>query len=149
MVALTTNHIAIQTSDLDNSVRWYQACFGAEQAWELSRFSETTRSRLPGIRKLVELRSGGVVFHLFERPVEQARPDAEQPSFQHFCVEVASERELHAVRQRWLKLYRQGGCRFASHELPTEVEWDGDASASFYMLDPNGLEYEVTYVAAP
>src|SRR5947209_2723869 len=61
------HHVGIETADLDNAIAWYGAFLGARPSWELETFSPLTRSRLPGIRRLVELVAGDLRLHLFER----------------------------------------------------------------------------------
>src|SRR5258706_8338667 len=84
------HHVGIQTNDLENSVRWYKDFLGCEQAWTLDRFSELTRSRLPGIRALTEMVVGNVRVHLFERPGRACDPAESAIRFQHFCYCVSA-----------------------------------------------------------
>jgi len=141
------HHVGVQTTDLANAVAWYRAFFGAEQAWALTTFSELTRSRLPGIRELVELGVGPVRLHLFERPGGAApAPTVSVTGFQHVCLGVESPDQLVTMRDRWLDLYRSGDYRFALAEEATPVVVDDDGVRSFYAYDVNGLEFEFTYV---
>jgi catechol 2,3-dioxygenase-like lactoylglutathione lyase family enzyme len=140
------HHIAIQTGDLDNCVAWYQDFFGGRVSWSLSTFSETTRSRLPGIRRLIEIFVGSVRLHLFERPVNRAaQPMASVAQFQHVCVSVISHAELMTWRDRWLALYASGSYEFAVSGRPTEIAVAANGDESFYAFDVNGLEFEFTY----
>jgi catechol 2,3-dioxygenase-like lactoylglutathione lyase family enzyme len=141
------HHIAIQTNDLDNSVSWYEAFLGCRQAWSLSEFSELTRSRLPGIRRLSELVLGRERLHLMERDGRPATgPGESVVQFQHLCLSVGAADDLVALRQRWMELFGSGRYQFALHERPTEVVVDSDGVQSFYAYDPNGLELEFTYI---
>ena len=147
--ALGLHHIGIQTDDLDNSVDWYRSFFGCEQQWSLSKFSELTLRRLPGIRTLVELTTAGLRFHVFERPGRTADPAVSSVGYQHVCIGVDRPEDLTMLRDRWLRLYRSGRYRFQVAELPTAVVADADGVLSFYAYDVNGLEFEFTFVPRP
>lgn len=140
------HHIAIQTRDLENCQAWYRDYFGCEVSWSLGAFSELTRRRLPGIRQLVELVVGDVRLHLFERAASRAHEaGANVTQFQHVCVSVGSRGELARWRDRWLELFASGRYRFARPEPPSEIVVDDAGVASFYALDVDGLELELTY----
>jgi catechol 2,3-dioxygenase-like lactoylglutathione lyase family enzyme len=144
--ALCLHHVAIQTSDLANSVSWYGEFLGFRQAWSLTSFSELTRSRLPGIRRLVELTAGDMRLHLFERAGRPAPAPGDSVSqFQHICVGVDSAEELATLRARWIRLFESGQYSFATADQPTEVVTDADGVQSFYAYDVNGLEFEISY----
>ncbi|RAY12762.1 VOC family protein [Actinomadura craniellae] len=139
--------MGIQTADLENCLAWYRDFFGAEPNWSLDRFSELTLSRLPGIRRLVEVEAGGVRFHLFDRDGHtRTLPDGWGTLFQHVCVEVDSPAELHEVRERWIELFRSGRYAFARPDGPTDIVTDAEGVQSLYVLDVNGLEFEFTYI---
>jgi catechol 2,3-dioxygenase-like lactoylglutathione lyase family enzyme len=140
------HHFGIQTNDLENSIRWYKDFLGCEQAWTLDRFSELTRSRLPGIRALTEMVVGNVRVHLFERPGRAFDPAESAIQFQHFCYCVKAPEELVTIRRRWIELYESGQYTFALDEQPTAIVIDADGVQSFYAYDVNGLEFEFTYV---
>jgi catechol 2,3-dioxygenase-like lactoylglutathione lyase family enzyme len=140
------HHVGIQTNDLANSVRWYRDFLGCEQAWTLDRFSELTRSRLPGIRVLTEMVVGNVRVHLFERPGRPFDPADSAIQFQHFCYRVDAADELVTIRRRWIELFESGEYSFALDEQPTDIVVDADGVQSFYAYDVNGLEFEFTYV---
>jgi hypothetical protein len=129
-----------------NSVRWYQDFLGCEPAWTLDRFSELTRSRLPGIRALTEMVVGNVRVHLFERPGRVSDPAQSAIQFQHFCYCVNAAEDLLTIRRRWIELYESGRYTFALDEQPTDIVVDDDGIQSFYAYDVNGLEFEFTYV---
>lgn len=141
------HHIAVQTTQLDNSIRWYQDFFGCEVSWTLEKFSPLTLSRLPGISRLAELATGGIRFHVFslgpdhQRP---ARPEANQ--FQHVCLPVQSPASLVHWRDKWLRLFSSGQYAFARPEPATEIVTDADGMQSFYTYDVNGLEYEFSFI---
>jgi len=138
------HHIGIQTTDLENSVRWYEDFLGCDRAWTLDRFSELTLSRLPGIRSLTEMVIGSVRIHLFERPGRAFDPTESAVQFQHFCFRVNSTEELAALRGLWIDLYESGRYTFALDEQPTDIVIDSDGVESFYAYDTNGLEFEFT-----
>jgi catechol 2,3-dioxygenase-like lactoylglutathione lyase family enzyme len=140
------HHVGVQTTDLDNSVRWYREFLGCEQAWSLDRFSELTLSRLPGIRALTEMVLGDVRVHLFERPGRGSEPAESAVQFQHFCFRVSAAEDLVRLRRRWTDLYASGRYTFALDEQPTAIVTDDDGVQSFYTYDVNGLEFEFTYL---
>jgi catechol 2,3-dioxygenase-like lactoylglutathione lyase family enzyme len=138
------HHIGLQTTDLENSARWYEDFLGCERAWTLDRFSELTLSRLPGIRALTEMVVGNVRIHLFERSGRAFDPAESAVQFQHFCFRVDSGEELVTLRRRWIDLYESGQFTFALDEQPTDIVIDSDGVQSFYAYDVNGLEFEFT-----
>ncbi|WP_410594777.1 VOC family protein [Amycolatopsis sp. lyj-23] len=140
------HHVAVQTEDLDNTVNWYTAFLGCERTWTLEQFSELTLTRLPGIRRLVELVLGSVRFHVFDRPAGGSSGlDAGASQYQHLCFAVGSSAELVGWRERWLALERSGRYAFAVVEEPSELVVDADGVESFYCRDVNGLEFEFTW----
>lgn len=141
------HHVGVQTSDLDNSLAWYRDFLGLEPSWTLTRFSELTRRRLPGIRRLTELVVGGVRVHLLERDSRAAPPPgAAVVAFQHVCVSLDAPEHLQTLRRRWVELYASGRYAFALPDQPSEIVVDDDGVHSFYALDVNGLEFEFTHV---
>lgn len=140
------HHVGIQTNDLQNSLAWYQDFLGFRATWSQSTFSEVTRSRLPGIRRLAEVALGDVRVHLFERDGRPAPPPGDSlTQFQHVCIGVDSPAMLTTLRERWIDLYRSGRFSFAVPDQPTGVLTDDDGVMSFYAYDVNGLEFEFTY----
>ncbi|MEV5173807.1 VOC family protein [Streptomyces flaveolus] len=141
------HHLGVQTRDLDNSLAWYKDFFGCAETWTLTTFSDLTRSRLPGITRLTEISVADVRFHLFERAGhDPALPGGNKAQFQHVCLATGSPEELRAWRDRWIGLYRSGRYDFATDEQPTDIVVDADGVHSCYLFDPNGLEFEFTYV---
>jgi catechol 2,3-dioxygenase-like lactoylglutathione lyase family enzyme len=138
------HHVGIQTSDLANSVRWYEDFLRCEQVWTFDRFSELTRRRLPGIRALTEMVIGNVRIHLFERPGRASDPAESAIQFQHFCFRVNAASDLVALHRRWTELWASGRYTFALDEQPTDIVIDDDGVQSFYAYDVNGLEFEFT-----
>jgi catechol 2,3-dioxygenase-like lactoylglutathione lyase family enzyme len=148
MQAMNLHHVAVQTADLENSTRWYRDFFeGCKLNWELDEFSELTRSRLPGIQRMVELQVGTLRFHVTERSDVQAA-DGDPPTalFQHCGLLVSDIDDLARLRARWIALYESSDYAFARPDPPSEVVFDADGVGSLYVLDPNGLEFEFTYV---
>ncbi|MFI7576124.1 VOC family protein [Micromonospora sp. NPDC049497] len=143
---LRFHHVGVQTTDLENSVRWYEDFLGCRRAWSLDTFSELTRSRLPGIRELTEMVLGDVRFHLFERPGRKSEPTESGVQFQHFCFNVGAAEDLVRLRRRWIELRESGRYTFAVDEQPTDIVTDEDGVQSFYTYDVNGLEFEFTFV---
>lgn len=144
---MNLHHLGVQTADLDNCLKWYLEFFDAKKNWELDQFSELTLRRLPGIRRLVEISAGGARIHLFDRVGHSgAQSDPNGFAFQHACISVSSPEELADMRRKWIDLYDSGRFSFASAEQPTEIVVDDDGVQSLYLLDVNGLEYELSYV---
>lgn len=141
------HHVGIQTNDLENSAAWYEAFLGARPAWSLSDFSELTHSRLPGIRRLLEIGLGEVRIHLIDRAGQPAAdPTHSRTQFQHICLSAAAPEDLVRLREHWVALFESGRYAFARPDQPTEIVTDPDGVQSFYALDVNGLEFEFTYV---
>jgi catechol 2,3-dioxygenase-like lactoylglutathione lyase family enzyme len=140
------HHIGVQTFDLANALSWYRDFFGCELTWSTDRFSALTRSRLPGVTRLTEVRVGDLRFHLFERAGVERAQVADQVQFQHLCVEVDTPEQLPTLRHRWIALHDSGRYRFLRADPPTEIVVDADGVRSFYCLDVNGLEFEFTHV---
>ncbi|MDQ2583518.1 VOC family protein [Saccharothrix yanglingensis] len=140
------HHVGIQTRDLANCVAWYRDFFGCEEKWSLEEFSDLTLSRLPGMERLTEVRVGDLRFHLFERADDtDDLPGGNKIQFQHVCLDVSSPENLVAWRERWLELRASGRYRFATDEAPTDIVTDADGVQSCYLVDVNGLEFELTY----
>ncbi|MET9469984.1 VOC family protein [Streptomyces sp. NPDC006544] len=141
------HHLGVQTADLDNSLNWYLEFFDAELRWSLDRFSSLTLSRLPGIRRLVEVGAGDLRFHLFDRDGHNGEiPDPHGLQFQHACLQVGSPDDLEVIRRRWTDLYESGRFSFARPDQPTAIVVDGDGVQSLYLFDVNGLEFEFAYL---
>lgn len=140
------HHLGVQTTDLDNAVEWYRDFLGCELAWTLETFSDLTRSRLPGITRLVEVARGDLRFHLFEQESAAAPAPAGAAGVQHVCLRCRDRGDMVAWNEHWCELYSSGRFHFVYDEQPTEIVEDPDGVLSFYCLDPNGLEFEFTWV---
>ena len=141
------HHIAIQTKDMINCVSWYQEFFGCKKNWSLNKFSNLTLTRLPGIRELVELEIGNIKLHIFDRESVSDNLIPEQAAqFQHFCITVPQKSDLVQYREKWDRLAESGRFHFAKWEAPSDIVIDSDGVASLYLLDVNGLEFELCYI---
>ncbi|MFF3544721.1 VOC family protein [Streptomyces platensis] len=137
------HHIAVQTDDVESTVTWYQEFLGATAEWSLNKFSPLTHDRLPGIKKLVELKVGDVRFHVFDRTGHtRNEPDRLGYQFQHIGITVDHHDELVMLRDRWLRLHERPDIRWSRDEPPSDIVTDDDGMQSLYVLDPNGLELE-------
>lgn len=145
--AVTPDHLAIQVRDVNQTISWYEAFFDGRVSWRMDGgFSETTTSRLPSIRSLVELRVGTVTFHIFDSDVADRCPaKIKHPNYQHFGIVVPTSRELHDMRARWFALKDTTGAFPADGSGATEIITENDGTELFYCTDPNGLEFEIIY----
>ncbi|MFC4049258.1 MULTISPECIES: VOC family protein [Actinomadura] len=140
------HHIAVQTNDLENSQKWYEAFFGARPTFTQEIFSDLTNGRLPGIRRLVEMTVGTVRIHLFEREGRPApAPGESVTQYQHLCLAVSDPQDLVTIRRHWIDLFESGRFDFAVKDPPSPIVVD-DGVSSFYTFDVNGLEFEFTHV---
>jgi catechol 2,3-dioxygenase-like lactoylglutathione lyase family enzyme len=140
------NHIAIQTDDVDASMRWYEEFLGTAVEWKLEAFSPLTHARLPGIKRLVELRAGDVRFHVFDREGHsQVGPRPLDFQFQHIGIAVERPDQLVELRERWFQVRERVPVRWHRDEPPSDIVTDADGMQSLYLLDPNGLELEFIY----
>lgn len=145
-IAPTLNHVAIQTDDVQSTISWYEKFIGASVEWSLDTFSPLTNERLPGIRKLVELKTGDVRFHVFDRAQHtQQGPPPLDFQFQHVGLAVQQPHELVELRERWLRLRASEDFRWHRDEPPSDIVVDDEGMQSLYVLDPNGLELEFVY----
>jgi hypothetical protein len=147
MTHLSMHHIGVQTVDLSSSIEWYTDFFDGEKSWSLNTFSLVTNKRLSGIKELVEIRAGSIKFHLIQRcAVELKSEKPTSPGFQHACLRVNTPTNLERLHERWLALFRSGKYSFVHEEEATEIVIDDDGVQSFYAFDPNGLEFEFSYI---
>ncbi len=145
-IAPRFHHLAIQTDDVEATIRWYSEFLGATVEWRLDSFSPLTHARLPGIEKLAEVKSGGMRFHVFDRAEHnQDGPDPLGYQFQHVGIAVRHPEDLVELRQRWLSVRERLDIRWARNDPPSEIVTDADGMQSLYVLDPNGLELEFVY----
>ncbi len=138
------NHIAIQTDDVDSTIWWYERFVGATVEWSLDTFSPLTNARLPGIKKLVELKAG-------DRAVSCLRPGRAQPgrpASARFSVPARRRHRRAARPARGAARALAGSCVSrptsggTTTSRPSDIVSDPDGMQSLYVLDPNGLEFE-------
>ncbi|WP_421336867.1 VOC family protein [Aeromonas veronii] len=130
------DHVGIQLKNLEGAIDWYKYIFNCQVEWELSSFSELTRSRLPGIVKLVELSADSVKLHLFEREVNDGGNSSSQ--FQHVAIELASKHCIESIRERVKSCGVDN-----SYKSLSEIVVDNGGVASCYFQDPEGNEFEL------
>jgi catechol 2,3-dioxygenase-like lactoylglutathione lyase family enzyme len=145
--ALSIDHVAVETPDLESSIKWYIDFFGGRLTWRLKTFSPQSTQRLPELAEVVEISCETVRFHLFTRASDYAPPTRTQPAvqFQHVCLSVSSPTFLCAWREKWFEVYNSGRYSYARVDPATEVDIDPDGNQSFYCHDINGLEFEFAY----
>ncbi|QBS44673.1 VOC family protein [Nocardia sp. CS682] len=145
-IAPRFHHLAIQTDDVDSTIRWYQEFLGATVEWSLASFSPLTLERLPGIEKLAELKKGDVRFHVFDRAGHSKdTPDPLGYQYQHVGITVDRAEDLVALREQWLKAREATDIHWTRDDPPSDIVTDPDGMQSLYVLDPNGLELEFVY----
>ncbi|MFF3226890.1 VOC family protein [Nocardia suismassiliense] len=145
-IAPRFHHLAIQTDDVDSTIRWYQEFLGATVEWSLASFSPLTLERLPGIEKLAELKKGDVRFHVFDRAGHSKdTPDPLGYQYQHVGITVDRAEDLVALREQWLKARQAIDIHWTRDDPPSDIVTDPDGMQSLYVLDPNGLELEFVY----
>lgn len=144
---LRFHHVAVQTDDLASSISWYKDFFGAKVTWTLEEFSELSLERLPGLSSLAELTADELRFHLFTRGAHhRGAPPSGTNQFQHVCVEVPTPKDLLAWYSRWHAVYDSGVYTFTRDAPATDIVVDNDGVQSFYAYDPNGIEFEFTFL---
>ncbi len=96
------NHTAIQTDDVDSTIRRYEQFIGATVEWLLDTFSPLTHARGPGIERLVELTKRDLRLHVFDR-AEHAQDGPRPLDFQvqHRGTSVERPDELAEGCSRW------------------------------------------------
>jgi catechol 2,3-dioxygenase-like lactoylglutathione lyase family enzyme len=100
-------------------------------------------ARLPGLKRIDELAMTGFRIHLMEvADTSMARDTAEFAVFQHACFAVDSTAELRRIRDL------ADEHRWAPDAGPTEIIVDDDGVESFYVKDPDALEWEITWIPA-
>jgi catechol 2,3-dioxygenase-like lactoylglutathione lyase family enzyme len=145
-MAASLHHIAAIVRSADRSARWYTEVFGLRVNWTLTAFSDLTLKRLPGLTRIDELVADGIRVHLMEVRDASAGPaDVSAAAFQHACLSVGSPDELAALHARSREAAESGDHAAAP---PSEIIVDADGVASFYLSDPDHLEWEITCVPA-
>ena len=139
------NHVAIQVNDLENTLSWYQYFFKCKINWELTKFSQLTIQRLPGIRKIIEIENDFFRFHLFDR-INTSPIERNCIQYQHICFSVDNPIKIDKIKKEWQELFDSKKFRFADNSHITDKIVDGKGVESLYFTDVNGLEFEVTYI---
>lgn len=148
---LEFNHFACQVRNVDATIKWFDRMFGAEETWRMQGgFSETTLSRLPKIKTLAEIKTGNVLWHIFDRVdgVSPLNTPTDSAEFQHMCVSVSCREDIVKICQRWMELYEENKAAYDGMGKPldilcTDIINENDGASGIYFTDPNGLEIEV------
>ena len=131
------DHVGVQLKNLEQNLNWYQYVFNCEKSWELDQFSHLTLSRLPGIKRLVELKNNDLKLHLFERddltPASNVRAQ-----FQHTAIDVQSKQSIKQIVRR-IHETNVSSCI----ESISEIITDDSLMSCCYFMDPEGNEYEL------
>ena len=123
------NHVATMTADLDRTVAFYQAAFGAEIVFEMQAEGDHPRMTILDL-------GGGAALNAFEVPADQIIGDRRRIGgrgpIDHYALAVDSLATLEQMRDRLTaagaeigEIQRLGG------------EW------SLFFRDPDGMELEV------
>ena len=129
---LTTgfNHVATLTSDMDTTVSFYEAAFGATVTFELP-----ARDDHPWM-KILDL-GGGAALNVFEVPAEdiigERRQQGGRGAIDHFALAAPSREVLDQLVTRLAE---------AGAQEVGEVQRLGDEWSLFFR-DPDGMELEV------
>ena len=123
------NHVATLTADIDRTVRFYKAAFGAEVTFEME-------ARPDHPRMIILDLGGGAALNIFEVDgdtiIGDRRRQGGRGAIDHYALAVDSRATLETVRDRLGEagadigeIQRLGG------------EW------SLFFRDPDGMELEV------
>ncbi len=131
-VPLTTgfNHVATLTTDMDLTVSFYEAAFGASVTFEVPR------SEHHPWMKILDL-GGGAALNVFEVPAEEIigerRRQGGRGAIDHFALAAPSRDVLEELRSRLVE---------AGAQEVGEIQRLGDEWSLFFR-DPDGMELEV------
>lgn len=131
------DHVGVQLKNLEANLDWYQYVFNCQRSWELDTFNATTLSRLPGIKRLVELKNHDLKLHLFERDALTPASNV-RSQFQHTAIEVSSKQMIEQIVER-VRQTKLSQCIDSISDIVT----DSDQMTCCYFLDPEGNEYEL------
>ncbi|HEY2934796.1 MAG TPA: VOC family protein [Acidobacteriota bacterium] len=114
------DHIAINVSDMEESVAWYRDVLGLERRhrnWEMP----------------VMLCAGSTCVALFRAPQapKWKHPDAGEAGIRHLAFRAARED------------FQQAQAALSSRGIPFQFE-DHDMAHSIYFQDPDGIQIEIT-----
>ncbi len=139
-MTLSLHHVALSTRNLEASISWFVAFLEGSEAWRTESFSELTQTRVPGIRRMAEIRSGNLRVHIFEAPNECA---VSRVPGEHYAIVVTGPDELRTLHERWIALAEEYD--LASSGSPSPIVVDSYGIESFYARDITGVEFEVTH----
>jgi catechol 2,3-dioxygenase-like lactoylglutathione lyase family enzyme len=124
------NHVATMTANMDRTVEFYEAAFGAEVTFEMARTDDHPRMTILDL-------GGGAALNVFEVDSEdeivgERRRMGGRGAIDHYALAVDSLPTLEKVRDRLSELGSEiGGIQRLG------AEW------SLFFRDPDGMELEV------
>jgi catechol 2,3-dioxygenase-like lactoylglutathione lyase family enzyme len=124
------NHVATLTSDLDRTVDFYKAAFGAEVTFEMTRTDDHPRMSILDL-------GGGAALNVFEvdnddEIIGDRRRQGGRGAIDHYALAVDSLATLEGVRDRLAELAADIG----------EIQRLG-SEWSLFFRDVDGMELEV------
>jgi catechol 2,3-dioxygenase-like lactoylglutathione lyase family enzyme len=124
------NHVATLTSDLDRTVDFYKAAFGAEVTFEMARTDDHPRMSVLDL-------GGGAALNVFEvgsddEIIGDRRRQGGRGAIDHYALAVDSLATLEGVRDRLTELGADIG----------EIQRLG-SEWSLFFRDVDGMELEV------
>ncbi len=127
------NHLALVTTDMDATVRFYHGVLGARLAATIGTpdFRHYFFDFGPHCT-VAFFEYAGVALQPFAKPA--GVPDARAVQFDHLALNLPDEEALHALRHRLL----DAGCEV------TDVV-DHGFIRSVYFMDPNGIALEASW----
>ena len=134
-VTVGFNHVATLTTDLDRTVEFYGAAFGAEPTFEMAATDDHPRMIILDL-------GGGAALNVFEVPAEEIigerRRQGGRGAIDHFALAVDSLATLEQVRDRIVAAGAEVG----------DIQQLGDEWSLFFR-DVDGMELEVCAHAGP
>ena len=129
---LTTgfNHVATLTTDMDQTIRFYEEAFDATVTFEM------TKTEHHPWMKVLDL-GGGAALNVFEAPaatiIGERRRQGGRGAIDHYALAVDTLATLGAVRERLVA----AGAQEVGDIQQLGPEW------SLFFRDPDGMELEV------
>lgn len=129
---LTTgfNHVATLTTDMDQTIRFYEEAFDATVTFEI------TKTEHHPWMKVLDL-GGGAALNVFEAPaatiIGERRRQGGRGAIDHYALAVNTLATLGAVRERLVA----AGAQEVGDIQQLGPEW------SLFFRDPDGMELEV------
>jgi catechol 2,3-dioxygenase-like lactoylglutathione lyase family enzyme len=128
------NHVAILTTDMNQTVRFYEEAFDAKVVGEVAR-----REDHPWM-KIVDV-GGGAALNIFEVPADEIIGERRRQGYRgavdHFAFSVDSRATLKKMKERLAA---------AGAQEVGEVQ-DFGGTLSLFFRDPDGMELEVCCAA--